>query len=113
MTTFNNSRVFFAAAAFATVATLSAFSFAGNAEASGNPLSCQGQTAKKVVACCEQMVKPTRPHWMQTTGTSCARAVRCYQTMSLAMVAYPCRIAMVIDNHSDKNGGGRRGNDKY
>lgn len=108
MTKFNNSRVFIATAAFAAVATLSAFSFGGSAEASGNPLSCQGQTAKKVVACCEQMTKTRSPHWMQTTGTSCRQAVRCYQTMSLAMVAYPCHIAMIIDNHNDKNGGGRQ-----
>ena len=74
MSKFNNSRLFIAAAAFA---ALSAFSFGGSAEAAGNPLSCQGKTAAKVVACCEQLTKDHLPLWMRSTGTSCREAVRC------------------------------------
>ena len=74
MSKFNNSRVFIAAAAFA---ALSAFSFGGSADAAGNPLSCQGKTAAKAVACCEQLTKDHRPFWMRSTGTSCREAVSC------------------------------------
>jgi uncharacterized protein YfaQ (DUF2300 family) len=91
MSKFNNSRVFIAAAAFVTVAALSAFSFGGSAEAAGNPLSCQGKTAAKVVACCEQLTKDHRPFWMRSTGISCREAVRCKFKL--------CRIEITYDNH--------------
>ena len=97
MSKFNNSRLFIAAAAFA---ALSAFSFGGSAEAAGNPLSCQGKTAAKVVACCEQLTKDRRPLWMRSTGTSCREAVRCKYQL--------CRIEVFYDIHERRYDGGNQ-----
>ena len=94
MSKFNNGRVFVAAAAFA---ALSAFSFGGSAEAAGNALSCQGDTAAKVVACCEQLTKGSRPLWMRSTGTSCVEAVRCKYKL--------CRVEVFYDIHGKEKGG--------
>ena len=97
MSKFSNSRLFIAAAAFA---ALSAFSFGGGAQAAGNPLSCQGKTAAKVVACCEQLTKDRLPFWMRSTGTSCREAVRCKFKR--------CLIVREIDIHNDNYQGGRK-----
>ena len=97
MSKFNDNRLFIAAAAFA---ALSAFSFGGSAEAAGNPLSCQGKTAAKVVACCEQLTKDHRPFWMRTTGTNCRTAVRCYLKRCVLEIRY--------DNHSKEVGGSQK-----
>ena len=97
MSKFNNNRLFIAAAAFA---ALGAFSFGGSAEAAGNPLSCQGKTAAKVVACCEQLTKDHLPLWMRSTGTSCVEAVRCKYKL--------CRVEVFYDIHDDSDYGGQK-----
>jgi hypothetical protein len=78
MTKLTNTHIFSATATFGAAVMMSMISLGGSAEASTNPLRCQGDSAKKVVACCEQMIVNKRPLWMRQTGTSCNNiAVSC------------------------------------
>ena len=100
MSKFNNGRVIAAAATFAAAAMLSVFSFGSNANAAGNALRCQGETAAKVVACCEQLTKDHLPLWMKSTGTTCRKAVRCQKERCIMVITH--------DLHDESGEGGRK-----
>jgi hypothetical protein len=73
------NRKFTAAAAFGTAVLFSMLSFGNSAEAA-SVFSCKGPTAKKVVACCEQITKEKGlPHWMIQSGINCRSAVVCWR----------------------------------
>lgn len=38
---------------------------------------CTGPTAKKVIDCCEKIVRVRKPYWMVSTGATCASSVVC------------------------------------
>ncbi len=114
MTKLTNTHIFSATATFGAAVMMSMISFGGSAEASTNPLRCQGDSAKKVVACCEQMIVNKRPLWMRQTGTSCNNiAVSCkvkkvstYPGISTAAFAPKFKKVCKIvrrgnDNHDD------------
>ena len=82
------NRKFAAAAAFGTAALFSMHSFGNSAEAA-SVFSCKGPTAKKVVACCEQITKENGlPRWMVQSGISCRSAVVCWRKFKRCGIQY-------------------------
>ena len=82
------NRKFIAAAAFGTAALFSMLSFGNSAEAA-SVFSCKGPTAKKVVACCEQITKENGlPRWMVQSGISCRSAVVCWRKFKRCGIQY-------------------------
>jgi hypothetical protein len=69
---------FFAAAAFG------ALSIGPTAQAADSLNSCTGSSARKVIDCCQKIVRVHRPYWMIGTGASCAGAVVCSSNGSKA-----------------------------
>ena len=87
MSKFINNTQFTAAAAFGAAALFSMLSFGGTAEAK-SVLSCQGGTSKKVVDCCEKLVKENgRPFWMVQSGMTCKKITTCRGGPNLVAVA--------------------------
>jgi hypothetical protein len=96
---------FTAAAAFGAAALFSMLAFGSTAEAK-SVLSCQGGTSKKVVDCCEKLVKENgRPHWMIQNGTSCQKAAACRggpnDVLVIALVVKRCYIKYPIPIHDE------------
>lgn len=111
MNRFNQTHMLTAAAAFGAVAFFSILTLDGSAEASTGLLSCQGDTAKKVVSCCEQIILKKRPLWMRQTQTSCHAAVVCkvvkvYGSTSLTHVSAPKtkKVCSIVKQAKNDNG---------
>ena len=103
MSKFINNTKFTAAAAFGAAALLSMLAFGSTAEAK-SVLSCQGGTSKKVVDCCEKLVKENgRPYWMIQAGTSCKKAATCRggpnDIAAIALVVKRCYIGRPLEGH--------------
>ena len=87
MSKFINNTKFTATAAFGAAALFSMLAFGGTAEAK-SVLSCQGGTSKKVVDCCEKLVKENgRPVWMVQSGMTCKKIAVCRGGANLLAVA--------------------------
>ena len=88
MSKISYNRKFTAAAAFGAAALFSMLSFGNSAEAA-SVFSCKGPTAKKVVACCEQITKENRlPLWMTQAGINCRSAVICWRKFQRCGIQY-------------------------
>jgi hypothetical protein len=103
MTKFNCTHKITAGAAFGAAALFSMLSFGSTAEAA-NILSCQGNTAGKVISCCEKLVKKNgRPVWMIQDGTSCKKAAVCRggpnDIAAIALVVKRCYIGRPLEFH--------------
>ena len=110
MSTIINNTKFTAAAAFGAAALLSMLAFGGTAEAK-SVLSCQGGTSKKVVDCCEKLVKENgRPFWMVQSGMTCKKITVCRGGSNLLAVAVVApnrcyaRVLETRDDGSEKHG---------
>jgi len=115
MSKFINNTKFTAAAAFGAAALFSMLAFGGAAEAK-SVLNCQGGTSKKVVDCCEKLVKENgRPFWMVQSGMTCKRIAVCRggpNLLAIAVVPNRCyaRVLEIRDDGSEKRGDPGRGN---
>lgn len=71
------SKIINSGAIFGATALLSILSFGSSAEAS-SVLNCKGDSASKVIACCEQAVSEYgRPAWMSLSRTNCSKTTIC------------------------------------
>ena len=103
MSKFNTTHKVTAAAAFGAAALFSMLAFGSTAEAK-SVLSCQGGTSKKVVDCCEKLVKENgRPYWMIQAGMTCKKAAACRggpnDIAAIALVVKRCYIGRPPEGH--------------
>ena len=106
MSKFNNTQKFTAAAVFGTAAIFSMLSFDGSAHAAATLSACMGNTAGKVVSCCEILTKTQRPFWMIQSRTNCHEVVVCGGMAS--SVGNRCHIRI---QYTEKEGGGDIGDE--
>lgn len=64
-------------ASFMATAAVGFLSMSSPSEAATKLSRCTGPTAKKVIDCCEKIVRVRKPYWMVSTGASCASSVVC------------------------------------
>ena len=105
-----NTHKFTAVAAFGAAALFSMLSFGSTAEAK-SVLSCQGGTSKKVVDCCEKLVKENgRPYWMIQAGMTCKKAAACRGGLiGIAAVANKRCYIRILEIRDGGEGGGDPG----
>ena len=94
------SKIFNSGAIFGAAALLSILSFGSSAEAS-SVLNCKGDSASKVIACCEQAVSENgRPAWMALSRTSCSQTTICTKKKCYIHAIY----LIERKSHSDRGG---------
>jgi len=72
------SKIFNSGAILGAAALLSILSFGGTSAEASSVLSCKGDSASKVIACCEQAVSEKgRPAWMSLSRTNCRQTTIC------------------------------------
>jgi hypothetical protein len=114
MTKISNTYKFSAAAAFGAAALFSMLSLGNSAQAATSLSSCVGNTAGRVVSCCEKLTEAQRPYWMIQSRTSCRKAAVCRGqgglTIGIAAVA-PKRCYLRVVEFAKEGGGEVGGGD--